>query len=350
MVLIYLIPYLVLFFLSLIVDQSRSSKFYWFFIFILALFSGLRYDVGYDYQSYTYKIEESLVYNFEPINVWIVMLCNKLNYSQLFFIVHSFITLFTLGYAFNRISTRPSFTLILFIGFPLLFLNTMSVVRFWTALSIVFLGSVFLYEGSIKKYLILLIVAVGFHTSAVAGFLFILFKYIKIPLRINCIIIVCSFIISFFSKTILGGMEYGSNIYMQLFSEYVNKDEMASGLSIIPFILLGFDILFLYYYKRLSHVDKKAETLITIYNIGCCIMLIMSFNTTLSIRLSRYFTIYLLIIIPYIVAFIGNKSLFGNKAMWIIMSLFFYIYQLCIFNDSLMKYEFLPYKLCINVF
>ena len=125
---------------------------------------------------------------------------------------------------------------------------------------------------------------------------------------------------------------------------------MASGFTIIPFIFLGLDVMFLSFYKKLSSKVDTAGTIISIYNIGCCIMLVMSFNTTLSIRLSRYFIIYLLVLLPYVVHIIGKKSLLGDKKLWIALSLLFYIYQLCIFNENLMKYEFLPYKLYLNVF
>ena len=350
MIIIYLIPYILLFVMGMIIDQKRSIRLYWLFIIVLALFSGLRYDVGYDYQSYVGKIDKDTVFSLEPINVWILSLCNTLNSIQLFFMIHSFVTLFTMGVAIKKISIRPSLSIILFIGFPLLFLSSMSVVRFWTALSLVFLASIYLFKGSIIKYLLFMIIAVGFHTSAISGLLFLLIKYINISYYLNWIMIVASYAIGFVSKEILSGMEYGSNIFMQRFFGYVNREEMAGGFTIIPYIFLGIDILFLLYYKRISRVFGNAGVYISIFNIGCCIMFIMSFNTTLSMRLSRYFTLYLLVIIPYIVAALGKKSLFGNKEIWIIMTLFFYIYQLCIFNESLMKYEFLPYNLCINVF
>lgn len=342
MIFLYLVPYVFLLLIAIINNRQRGRYTDLLYI-ILFLFSALRYDVGYDYLSYSNIVENQLTYNMEPIQTLIINLCARTHSVQLFFVVNSLVTIFAIREANRRMSIIPSISLFVFLAWPLFFLRTLSIVRFWTAVSLVYLGISMLRNNKLILYFFLNIIALGFHTSAIICFIFPVLFRIRYSNKINYILLAASIVISLVGSVPQVGTWLEGNIFMDAFNHYIDKQENADGFTKLPYIILIADLIFLKYRREITMIDEKGEMYVNIHNIGCCIMFVLSFNSTLSSRLSLYFLVSSMLLIPLFFSLPNQK-----KRLWypyIFISFFMYVFSLTIYNYSLKGYEFLPYRL-----
>lgn len=311
----------------------------------LFLFSALRYDVGYDYLHYYEYVQIEQVFNMEFFQKLLIETSSKLHFPQLFFIVNSFITVFCIYWGVVRKSVNSSISLFAFLCVPLMFLHSMSIVRFWTALSIVFLASTYLLDKKYVIYFILNVLAIGFHNAAVVGFLFLIICFIKIGKRMNIILLIASIIISSILQSYLSGIAGMGNIFARTFLDYANADESVDSFSRLPYVFLLFDLFLLLGTNRIQKQFPDVQRYVMFYNVGCCIMFLLSFQPTLSSRLSRFFLVYSIIVIPFIIEGKTKMKKQDKKIVMFFVCAFFYVFMLTIFNNSLKRFEYLPYQL-----
>lgn len=311
----------------------------------LLCFSAFRYDVGYDYLNYYDAVQVAQVFNMEFFQSIIIETSYKLRFPQLFFIVNSFITVSCIYWGLKRKSPNLSISLFAFLCVPLMFLHSMSIVRFWTALSVVFVASTYLLDKKYLHFIILNTLAIGFHNAAIFGYLFLPLIFIRIGKVANLLLLIASVFISAILQSYLSGITNVSNIFAQSFLDYANADEAVDGFSRLPYVFLLFDLYLIFGTERIQKQRPEVKRYILIYNMGCCVMFLLSFQPTLSSRLSRFFLIYSILIIPYIIECKTKLGLRGKKLVLFVVCAFFYFFMLTIFNYSLKRHEYLPYQL-----
>lgn len=344
-VLYYLIPYIVLLLLLYFNTSINTKTSNFTMALCLICFSAFRYDVGYDYLNYYDAVQVAQVFNMEFFQTIIIETSYKLQFTQLFFIVNSFITVSCIYWGLKRKSPNLSISLFAFLCVPLMFLHSMSIVRFWTALSVVFVASTYLQDKKYLHFIILNTIAIGFHNAAVFGYIFLPLFFIRIGKWANLLLLVMSVIISSVLQSYLSSITSVSNMFAQSFLSYANADESVDGFSRLPYVFLLFDLYLILGTDRIQKQKPEVQNYIFIYNIGCCIMFLLSFQPTLSSRLSRFFLIYLLLIIPYILECKTKFHPRDKKLVLFVGGAFFYFFMLSIFNYSLKRYEYLPYQL-----
>lgn len=336
-VVFWLIPYILLFVVALLnLKKNTKSSNNWAF-FILVVFSALRYEVGYDYYSYYEIIDLGAgIERFEPLEQILCIISVILQRPQLFFAVNSVATIYFLKGALRRLNVDQSKAYFLFLCLPLMFLNSLSVVRFWTSVSIVFYASTFLKEKKYIAYFIFLCLGFLCHKAALLGFLFFPLSMLKLRRSSNVIILIFAVLISIIAPTLLSSINIEGSSLSDDYQHYVQKDDNAGGMSKIPYFYALLDcVILLCGYHRMSEEDKQNTT---IFNVGVALIFAFSFNATLSARLSRYFLIYALAVFP--------KMLYGKyRQVTIFCSFVIYVYLLTIYSDSLNGYEYLPYQI-----
>ena len=345
-----LLPYILLVLLVGINTTINTRSSNNFILLVLFLFSALRYNVGFDYPNYHNIIEfgESYTYErFEVLEKILVLISRNTDFTQLFFIVNSFITVFCTGTFIKTFSNNVSISLLGYLCLPLFYTASMSTVRFATAIAILLYATTFLKNRYYLRFSVLYLLSLCFHKGAVVGLLFVPLFLITIPRYLNIIILLFGFIGGeFIVKTILSSSI--NNVYFELLSAYVQITDGEDGMRIIPYIFLALDLILYFLIRNKTATSNSIYLYYSIYNLGVGIMFLFSFETTLSIRLSTPFIIFLLPLLPSIVRFnvVKYKLIPSiNKLLFWTFCATLFLYNVSIFNSELQRSQYLPYQL-----
>lgn len=341
-------PYILLLIFILILGLINKKGSIFFVFISLFLFSALRYNVGYDYESYydalKYDIEFELL-RWEFIERMLAYFSQYIGFIYLFFIVNSFFTLYFLFLALKKYTPNNIYLgFVCYFCLPVFYLTSLSTIRFHLALSIVFWATTFLKDEKWIRFLLIVLCAFLIHSSALVAILFIpLFKW-QISRTINAIILISSFFASSIILNIVNTFIF-DNYLLRSFQSYA-LFEGQDVFNKLPLLFHAINIFNLLFYRKIIKSDSRVKRYITIFNISCCLMQMFSINPTLSTRLSRYFFIFILLIIPQYITIGINRKLvkFGLFSIMILL----YISQFIITTIGLLhgadKHAFFPYK------
>lgn len=269
----------------------------WYIFLFLFLFSSIRYKVGYDYSQYLSIIlgEDEIGYmRLELLPRLIIDFSRIINFPQLFFIVNSFVFLYPLYFISKRESKNVSFSMFLVLLLPFLFFESLSIVRNASAYSLVFLGLFFFRKRKKIKAFIFFSIAVFFHTSAFIFPLLLFMLNFKINRKMAIFIWSLSFLfillpINHFILEIISNIDFISDNISQ--SYLVNTKEQGRFLKyIIPISYLPF----LFFWDDL----KDVKDYLNLGLLGVLLWSGLSFDHTLSLRLSTFCLIGFIILIP----------------------------------------------------
>ena len=340
-----LLPYILILLIGLCVLYAKRHIV--LFVFVLFVFSALRFDVGSDYLTYYNMIvyEEGYIERIEYLERFLISFSKSLNFPQFFFIVNSFFTLSFFYFAIKRLSLKPEWSWFVFLCFNVFYLQSMSTVRFHLALAIMFWGSTFLSD---KRYMVFvgsLVLALGIHSSAIIAVLLIPLYLLRFSKKINVLLLLISFLLSPIIFALIKNISMG-NAFFGVLQAYALKEDQVQAFTKLPYVFHVINICFLLFYNKLKALHPSMMTYLTIFNVSCCLMQVFSFNATLSTRLSRYFFVYILLIIPYIIVLPKYGKLFRQVIILFLVGMylfsFFVNYRSAYIGGS--KSEFLPYK------
>ncbi|MCR1849917.1 EpsG family protein [Paeniclostridium sordellii] len=304
-------------------------------------FSAFRYNIGWDYQAYyntiKYGIETNIVSNNEYITIFLVKLAQNLKITNIYFVINSFICIFFIGKTVRKYSRDFWVSIVFFICFPLFFLNSLSVIRIFSAIAITFYGLRYIKENKFYKYLLIVIIASLFHKSATIAIIFYFVKNIKFS-RKKLIIIL---ILLPFVGNILNTIVFK---FMPKYAVYTNESSIQEGTKAI-FIFMLIEVFICIFKEKLTNLNKEINLYNNIYLVGLSIYLMFSNQGTMGHRLSLYGTIYSLLLIPEILLIFKSKK---DRALVKIL-----IYTLCIlmflYTIQGGKTTYLPYKTIFNI-
>ena len=334
MFVLQLIPYLfLLLFAWLVAAANNVQKASNILIVLLGLFVGCRYAVGWDYWNYTRSILNADwgLERFEWIPRQIGYIAHYLGFPQLYFLFTAFFSMFFSMKAIKRLSLDFPMSIYIFMTFPLFFLNSLIIDRFFLALSLMFYCSTFLFkEGKILPFIIGLLVAVNIHIASIAAILLLALRYIPVNNKINILFFIFSFVLNtvvinvIISRiSVLGASDAfasGANSFLR-YAEGGHSSDMNK----IPILFYGINIVNLLFQKRLfRNNDKMLNVYLTIFNIGCCLMQLFSFEQNMSSRFSVFFLLYLCFIVP----FYKNRQLY--RLVFYGLGILLFIYALTV--------------------
>lgn len=354
------IPYLLLLGLLMInmkINSKASNNLCFFIIFI---FSAIRYNVGFDFMMYLDILKNDPYYDRFEFFEYLLQRLAAETYIPLFFIINSFITVYFVKGAIENLSTNVSISLFAFFCIPLLYTHSFSIIRFWAGVSILFYGSTFLFKKKWIHFAIFYVISMFFHGSMIVGILFVPLILFNISRIVNIIFLIISFIGGefVFSQIMQGSLMDYKLLGGDRFMLYANLAITGDAMTKLPYVYLAIDIIFLILWPRTTkrHDKTSCKTLkdrnsatckkyITLYNVGVCILFLLSFDTTLNTRLCRPFLVYIILLIPLILQRFRllNRQL-ATLAFTLAASALF-IYTITIYNDTLGKSEYLPYRI-----
>ena len=347
-----LIPWLILLLILLSVcllgqKVSRKASIIFWAIFI---FSGIRYGIGYDYPGYKagamglwsdYTIEGT-----EPIARYLLVISSFTHY-QLFFIVTSFLVLYPVYKIGLKSSRYNYYPLLLFLFFPNFFIESISTIRNSVAYSMVFAAYYFLNLKTKKSIIIsilCIVIALGFHNSALIGLFIYPIHYLRISKKFNVLIYIFSF---FAGEFLIGQLAYflGGTMQVERLEAYAAAGRSGGQLMSIPINIIA--ILNFIFWEKFQKSNYYANTkYLTLVNFGVCLWnLFINIDSTIALRLSSYFMLFLVLLYSNSTFKVINVRI--NKIMLSFFVLLFissFVINIANFKDDVGRMSILPYQ------
>lgn len=307
---------------------------------IFAVIFGMRWDVGVDSLAYLYAYKYNDTERFE-VEYAFKFINDKMYQLHFHYAIYlgliAFIQLFLLLYSFKKkIFLWPFHIIALFGGH--FFLDWMNVMRQETASCIGFYGIKYVVERKPWKYLLCIVLAFGFHKSALILLpLYPIFvsgkdltpnKWIQLP------ILMIPTVLTIFHFDILSRLFPIINTFQELeaFSNYdiYNENVLQSysektKIGFLFYIFIIVNIIIVIYSPKLKSFfsSRSFKIIYNLYFWGCTLELIVATNLVLA-RPFRYFRIYKLAMIAYIMYYlIKRHTLLSNSMMIVLVGLMF---------------------------
>ncbi len=340
-----ILPYFyLLFFLLYLTFKKKIINADRIAFFMLFFFSAVRYGIGYDYFNYCDAIKTG--YTFEPLSEVIASLARTFDCYQIFFIINSFITIFCIYLVARRESFNSCLVLLIYYLYPIFFLESLSIVRNASALSLVFLSYHYLSNKKYCKYLICIFLAGMMHYSGFIGLLLLVVKFLPLGRKKSILLFCLCFLISDSLLLLLQQLEYGGDsVFLLKLLKYA--DRMQEQGKLMKYIILLFNVFNLLYWNKLVSYNLNNKVLLNLVNIGTCLWVVLSFDHTLSLRLSSYYLIFQLLLIPSYFEIANYKY---RKIVRFGIISFFVIFFLSGFVINIINYEptskmsYIPYQ------
>jgi hypothetical protein len=348
-----MLPYLLIVVLTLALLASgsiRSRQIGWLATLIyaisLTIFSGVRYNVGIDYSNYLYLIDLILqggTSHFEPgftllIKILGLVFQSSEHVAFIVFFICSTATIF-LFYRFVRDNSKdPELSLALFALLPVFYLASFNAIRNFVAIAIFAYSLKYVVQGRVFPYIALISFAAMFHKSALI--LFPLYWYLRITPNPWMYLAGFGFMLALSKISILWDTIYSlvglSEIYLRS-----SSDHKSSYLSFFLIPMFGLLLAFLWRRRRKYQISVHLNLFYIAVLLVFFQMQMSSLDPKLIYRLTGYFTISLLILIPFLIErFVSEERTF-TRFVVVSVAMGYFLLVLTIKGD---QYQLVPYQ------
>lgn len=316
----------------------------------LFLFSSLRYQTGYDYGNYLETIlAQDGEEKFEILVRWLISFSRTTHY-QFFFIITSFLTLYPIYRLSKKYSLDPSLSLIVYLLFPIFYLESLSIIRNAVAFSFITYALDEYLERSYVKAILFYILAIGFHTSAILGILLVVIERIKLSRGLLILIYITSFFVSPIILSAVSSIQSDFGLFIKI-SNYAINGKVGAGAT-MAILINCIGVLSLVYWKRLEKLGRYNYLWLVYVMFGVIFWNCFGFEGTLRLRISSFFLIYLILLLPsfkYVFKRISHIQMKGILTLFLLVVFMasFYININGHLKD-LSKMSFLPYQTVLN--
>lgn len=342
-----LYPYFILYFIFIIlllsnkrIDTGKAK-----IAFLTLLFFEIcRYNVGWDYMSYVdiFNGGEAEIVNsrFEPLSKLFMIIAIKLDFYPMLFILFGLTHLSLLAFTIKKMSKEQVLSWTLYLLIPGFFLWDLSTIRQATATAFIFCSFYFLHQRKYLFYFLLVAIASCFHVSAIYGFTMIFISKLKLSQSLNW----CLFIFSFFLGNVVIGMLPHLNILR--LNYYLDMDSKATT-SILNLFYYAINVVILLHYKKLINIDSMNKIYIQLSNWGVVTFNLFLFEPITSTRLSAFFLIFWILLIPSFVKIYKYK--FIVLASFFFVNFSYLLIYLNAYNSRILdKVSYIPYDFWWN--
>jgi transmembrane protein EpsG len=266
---------------------------------ILFMFSALRYQMGTDYEGYRrifniYLLDNNYRWNlFEPGFYHLINLTQIFTDNYQFFIATtSFFTLFFIYKALKEQSIFMFFSLLLYVEMYFYF-NSFNLVRQYMAIAVCFYALRYVVRrGHFLKYFSFVLLAASFHITAVV--MLVVYPFLRLKINYQTLLFY-SFIVVI-SLFLYDFIAYFIAWIIPKYSIYLPVGKGGSANWLILFVILTLFTSFI-----LRNRLVKASPYSSIYINGLFLslpFLIIAYDNIIFFRISFFFVIYLIVLIP----------------------------------------------------
>lgn len=300
----------------------------------LMVLAAFRYRVGTDYNTYYnsyWAINRNTSIISEFIYVAIVRVLNQINADpQFIFIVHAVVFFWFLYPQVFKDSPYPALSVFILVGFRYYFAY-LNIMRQLTGCTILVYSIRYIEKEDFKKFLLCLILAIGFHYSCTAFIIVYLLRKKRIPIIASLI----TFLLLIVSREIVAVVIRNNWIFSQ-YSKYISAN--FSGESSIRNIILQ---IFLYCFASIFGNNTKKFSIYL--NCQFCTVVIMIFSGLVELieRVRFIFGFPVIILLPLSIKNIKDKKLRYLAIFAMVVFFSWYAWQGTVVNDM---YNVLPYQ------
>jgi len=290
---------LVLFFLEKKISNSKFIKI--LIVASLGIFLAIRYNVGNDYAEYLISFDKLKMFHsdlyYEPLYL---LLC-KLSPSFIYVIAVISIISAYLIYKIIQFYNPDYFYSSLLTYYGVYFvLNDIHLIRQGFAILIIAYGFRYLETQKFRKYLVFVLIAMGFHTSAIVALILVIIVKIKWNKQRRFIVAACA--VLFYIGLLLFKSSFFSFIgnfgAFSRYAEVYNNSEYSYSYGISLGLLFDI-ILFIYVNIKSDYLSDRLQILLNIFTIS--IFIYIAFNDiAVVLRFGYYFRIVNIILIVQI--------------------------------------------------
>lgn len=297
---------------------------------------GLRnISVGYDTSAYVEVffrvLSDSLrVSDSEWLSVGYIFLCKIIGFFSndsyvLYNLTFATLTVYFLYKSIWENSKNPVFSIFILFSTCLVY-QAFNQSRQMLAISMMLYAWKYIEKKQIKKYLLMCLLAFSIHKSALVMLPFYWISKIKINKKTLIKYTISStFIFAFFGtiKKVLLMTYYGKT--------YLDRGFFSSQTSTVFNLIFRLGLLFacLYYSKYIKEDEKKELNGLFNMSIWCIMFQLLTLKIYIFGRITTYFYIFYVLLIPNIYAKISSKK---KKTVFLVMNIFlFVIFHICYF-------------------
>lgn len=361
----YISPYII--FLSIVivllitrVYLIKKDYIDYILVIFISFFAGLKRPFTYDLIGYKWMFENyenlSLI-NTEPIFLLIAKIVHLFTDNYIFFfLIYEILTIILIYLSIKKIFKEPNNSYILswltFISFPFLFLNSFGVLlRQVLAMALFIYAILNWFDGGKKKSFLFFILSMLSHYSAVFAFFILCFTYIlyhkvdfirKNIRYILIFLIIFSILFSTYFVKLLLIINY-IPLIGNIFGKYLiyfQAKEVTPVVKLLTFNFFGLLAIILINYE-----GKENRNILFRYYCMLFVVGVVLLNSTFAYgpisRMSFYYLVFIIILIPYIsmcfYKYIQNVNFFIYTLLLIT-----FLYGLFYIDPSNGNYSFLP--------
>ena len=235
-------------------------------------------------------------------------LLNKIIYfftseSNIYIFIISFCLIMGFGYFILINSVNIWISTFLFIGICF-YSETLNTIRQSIACIILLNGYIFLKKEQYVKWLLSVLIATLFHSTAIFFLIFIILKKLT-KIRIILINLIG---ILFYSLLV-----YDMNILMfflddNKYTYYLVENEASMGADVLRILLFIVVIVGTFFYRKVYTCAEKKDAIIwSIFLFYAIIMTLAKYQIEIFYRMVQYFSPYIVVILPLVLSKINNK-------------------------------------------
>lgn len=286
-----MIGYVLFFFMISLIDILKTSlaKKYLLAFWLISLFSGLRYGIGFDYFTY-YENMMDPNYNPEIIPSCFLFLGREIHYSIFYLASSLFTNFFFLRGMYLR--NCPFSALYFYIGYPLFFYNSLSIIRQFMAISVIFY-LICLDKPKVVVKIALIVIAFFCHRSSVVS----LFLLLPIPKNVGQKSLFILFALSLLVGEMLVGFVISMSSDFFLLADLIRylSTEMAGGNMMKWLVYVTITVIAFKYNSLIKYGIDRRYIIYSIF--GGCLFALFSLNANVG---QRFCAFYLSSILIYI--------------------------------------------------
>jgi len=337
----YIITYLFIIFFALFekIKHSKISSFFYILVFIyLIIFNGFRYEVGGDWFNYSAYFDNVLPYiDFSNIifhddpGYWLLALVMyKLEWNMIGVdVVVSII--FFIG-LYKLLKYQPYTWLGLAVAFPyFIVVVSMGYVRQAAAIGFIMIGISYLEDKKFIRYVIMVILAITFHKTAIIILGFGAF-YQKKGRFFKLIALLFIGIAVWFS--------FMSSEFDKLYTNYIIAGMYSYG-ALIRLIMNGISAIIIFYFRKIWKFYFNDYMFWKIFAIGALSMFVlMPLSSTVADRLGLYFLPLQIVVFSRLPVLIKRNSFYIKT----VIIIYYFSVLLVWLNFAVNAFTWLPYQ------
>lgn len=336
---IYILVILAIILLYNKINNKKINVYDIILLLILILVCGLRDRVGTDYGLYKFyynNIDQNS--RFEIGFRFLIELSNKIGMSyNTFLILIAAITITLFYVAIKKYSSKPAASIFFFVALGY-YAYSFNIIRQMLAIAITLYGINYIKEKKFFKYLILILIASSFHSTALIMIPIYFLLKLKNNKKNNIILVFICVILPFLYNTIFTFIVTNFEQYSAYatINDYTYT-EPGIGTYVIGMVNFVLFILFAINRKKLYKLEDTNDIYLKMFSYSL-LFTSLSFVNSIAARGGYYLSIYIIYLLPNIGTCLFKTT---NKSFEILVILFFILYY---FIHIISFNEMLPYN------